>query len=54
MSLACMELQLEQWSHNKGKNSECGSPLSCCQQLLHVQMLDQNGGAVLPNPFCCQ
>lgn len=27
MSLACMELQLEQWSHNKGKNSECCSPL---------------------------
>lgn len=23
MSLACMELQLEQWSHNKGKNGEC-------------------------------
>lgn len=23
MSLACMELQLEQWSHNKGKDSEC-------------------------------
>lgn len=23
MSLACMELQLEQWSHTKGKNSEC-------------------------------
>lgn len=23
MSLACMELQLEQWSHNKGKSGEC-------------------------------
>lgn len=37
MSLACMELQLEQWSHNKGKNSECRQPLflfspliTCC------------------------
>lgn len=26
MSLACMELQLEQWSHTKGKNSECRLP----------------------------
>lgn len=41
MSLACMELQLEQWSHTKGKNSECLLTLFLFSSVITHQIMIQ-------------
>lgn len=40
MSLACMELQLEQWLHNKGKLGKLVLSLTWCQMVGFFLMIE--------------